>query len=59
MLSGYKLPGYRFSLAVIGYAVWLYHRFTLSYRDVEELLQERGIRVTHRRERTIGQNGLA
>ena len=46
MLSGQKLPGYRFPLAVIGYAVWLYHRFTLSYRDVEELLLERGICVT-------------
>ncbi|BDP44326.1 hypothetical protein DAETH_42950 (plasmid) [Deinococcus aetherius] len=30
----------------------LYHRFTLSYRDVEELLLERGIAVTPRRERT-------
>ena len=27
MLSGQKLPGYRFPLVVIGYAVWLYHRF--------------------------------
>lgn len=46
MLSGQRLPGYRFPLAVIGYAVWLYRRFTLSYRDVEELLLERGIVVT-------------
>ncbi|BDP43809.1 IS6 family transposase (plasmid) [Deinococcus aetherius] len=46
MPCGQKLPGYRFPLAVIGYAVWLYHRFTLSYRDVEELLLERGICVT-------------
>ena len=45
-MSGQKLPGYRFPLGVIGYAVWLYHRFTLSYRDVEELLLERGIVVT-------------
>ncbi|CAM3622696.1 hypothetical protein DESA109040_17990 [Deinococcus saxicola] len=52
MLSGQKLPGYRFSLAVIGYAVWLYHRFTLSYRDVEELLLERGIAVTRESIRT-------
>ncbi|MBZ9716131.1 IS6 family transposase [Deinococcus multiflagellatus] len=44
-MTGQKLPGYRFPLA-IGYAVWLYHRFTLSYRDVEELLLERGIVVT-------------
>jgi putative transposase len=52
VVSDQKLPGYRFPLAVIGYAVWLYHRFTMSYRDVEELLLERGIAVTHRRERT-------
>jgi len=46
VLSGQKLPGYRFPVVVIGYAVWLYHRFTLSYRDVEELMLERGIAVT-------------
>nr|WP_184138468.1 IS6 family transposase [Deinococcus humi] len=45
-MSDQKLRGYRFPLAVIGHAVWLYHRFTLSYRDVEELLLERGICVT-------------
>ena len=33
------------SLALHG--VWLYYRFTLSYRDVQELLFERGIDVTH------------
>ncbi len=31
----------------IRYAVWLYFRFTLSFRDVEELLAERGIDVTY------------
>ncbi|MBZ9752868.1 IS6 family transposase [Deinococcus sp. HMF7604] len=51
-MSGQKLPGYRFPLEVIGYAVWLYHRFTLSYRDVEELLLERGIAVTRESIRT-------
>jgi hypothetical protein len=30
-----------------GHAVWLYHRFALSFRDVEKLLHERGIDVTH------------
>jgi putative transposase len=52
VLIGQKLPGYRFLLPVIGYAVWLYHRFTLSYRDVEELLLERGIAVTRESIRT-------
>ena len=29
---------------IIQHAIWLYFRFTLSYRDVEELLAERGLR---------------
>ena len=32
---------------VICHAVWLYHRFSLSFRDVEDLLAERGITVTY------------
>ncbi len=32
---------------VIAHAVWLYLRFPLSFRDVEELLAERGIRVSY------------
>jgi putative transposase len=39
--------GYRFPSQVISHAVWLYHRFTLSFRDVEELLAARGISVTY------------
>ncbi len=38
---------HRFPLEVISHAVWLYFRFTLSLRDVEELLAERGIEVTY------------
>src|SRR5439155_1638050 len=34
---------HRFPPAVIQHAVWLYLRFTLSYRDVEELLAQRGL----------------
>ncbi|BDP43742.1 hypothetical protein DAETH_37110 (plasmid) [Deinococcus aetherius] len=37
----------RFPLSVIGYALRLYHRFPLSQRDVQELLQGRGIVVSH------------
>jgi hypothetical protein len=33
--------------AVIRHAVWLYTRFTLSYRDVEDLLAERGVDVSY------------
>ena len=39
--------GYRFPSEVISHAVWLYHRFSLSFRDVEDLLAERGITVTY------------
>ena len=39
--------GYRFPPEIISYAVWLYHRFCLSFRDVEELLAERGITVSY------------
>ena len=38
---------HRFPVEIIGHAVWLYHRFCLSFRDVEDLLAERGIVVTH------------
>ncbi len=43
---------HRFPAAIIAHAVWLYHRFALSLRDVEELLYERGIDVTHQAIRT-------
>ena len=39
--------GYRFPPAIIQHAVWLYLRFTLSFRDVEDLFAERGVIVSH------------
>jgi transposase-like protein len=39
--------GYRFPPDVISYAVWLYYRFPLSLRMVEELLAARGIELTY------------
>ena len=38
---------HRFPPDVIRHAVWLYLRFTLSYRDVEDLLAERGLEVSN------------
>ena len=38
---------HRFPPEIIQYAVWLYFRFPLSYRDVEDLLAERGIDVSY------------
>ena len=40
-------PGYRFPAEIIRHAVWLCHVFSLSLRDVELILAERGILVTH------------
>ena len=39
--------GYRYPAEIISHTVWLYFRFTLSYRDVEEILAARGIIVTY------------
>ena len=39
--------GYRFPAEIISHAVWLYFRFSLSYRDVEELMAARGIVLTY------------
>ena len=38
---------HRFPSAIISHAVWLYHRYGLSFRDVEDLLAERGIIVSY------------
>jgi len=38
---------HRFPSEIISHAIWLYHRFCLSFREVEELLAERGITVTY------------
>ena len=45
LAKAYK--GHRFPRSVISHAVWLYHRFSLSYREVEELLAIRGVEVTY------------
>src|SRR3954451_17873547 len=42
-----RYHGHRFPPEIISYAVWVYHRFCLSFRDVEDLLAERGITVSY------------
>ena len=43
-----KAPkGHRFPVSIISYAVWRYHRFNDSYRDIQEELAYRGITVSH------------
>lgn len=39
--------GYRFPSEIISHGVWLYYRFSLSFREVEDLLAERGIEVSY------------
>ena len=45
---------HRFPPDVIRHAVWLYVRFTLSYRDVEDLLAERGLTVSNEFDLSVG-----
>jgi putative transposase len=42
-----RYHGHRFPSEIISYAVWVYHRFCLSFRDVEDLLAERDILVSY------------
>src|ERR1700722_7292435 len=46
-MQGLSYRGYRFLPASIQHAVWLYLRFTLSFRDFEDLVAKRGIAVSH------------
>lgn len=39
--------GYRFPVEIISHCVWLYFRFCLSFRDVQEMMLERGVVVSH------------
>jgi transposase-like protein len=45
---------HRFSAEIIQHAIWLYLRFTLSYRDVEELLAERGLDFSYETGAALG-----
>src|SRR6202049_2947435 len=48
-VNPYKGPykGHRFPAEIISHCVWLYFRFSLSYRDVEEMMVERGVVVSY------------
>jgi putative transposase len=47
MKKNINYRGFRYPPEIIGYAVWLYHRFTLSFRDIEDLLAHRGVVVSY------------
>ena len=42
-----RYAGHRYPTEIISHAVWLYFRFTLSFRGIEELLAARGVVVTY------------
>jgi putative transposase len=46
-MTSLSYRGHRFPPSVIQHAIWLYLRFTVSYRDVEELLAERGLDLSY------------
>jgi putative transposase len=46
--SGSSLyKGHRFSAEIIAHCVWLYHRFPLSLREVQEMMSQRGGSVSY------------
>lgn len=45
MSNAYKR--HRYPSEIISYCVWLYYNFPLSYRDIQQMLQYRGIEVTY------------
>ena len=42
-----QYSGFRYPAEIIAHAVYLYHRYSLSFREVEEILAYRGIEVTY------------
>ena len=47
MTNSQLYRGFRYPREIISHVVWLYFRFSLSFRDVEELMASRGIVVTY------------
>jgi transposase-like protein len=39
--------GHRYPMEIISHCVWLYHRFPLSLREIEEMMMARGVLVTY------------
>ena len=54
-MTAISFKRHRFPPDVIRYTVWLYYRFTLNVRDVEELLSQRGIEAMPRGSALLGQ----
>jgi putative transposase len=52
MMLTQKPKRYRYPAEIISHAIWMYHRFNISYRDIEEMLRYRGILVSYETVRT-------
>jgi putative transposase len=39
--------GFRYTVEIISHGVWLYYRFPLSFREVQEMMLARGVTVSH------------
>jgi putative transposase len=48
-LTAPSYRGYRFPRVIIVQCVWLYFRFSLSFRDIQEMMLEREVEVSHER----------
>jgi hypothetical protein len=46
-MTSISYASHRFPSVIIQHAVWLYLRFSLSYRDIEDLLAERGLDISY------------
>src|SRR5438552_18521968 len=46
-IQSLSYSAYRFPSVIISHCTWLYFRFALSYRDVAEMMAERGVTVTY------------
>ena len=57
MMTKISYSGYRFPPEIIQQTIWLYVRFTLSFRDVEDLLAEREIVVSYETVRRLNHFG--
>jgi len=49
--------GYRYPAQIISHTVWLYYRFTLSFRDTEELMAVRGVVTGSDKANSLGDEG--
>ena len=45
--SSFLYRRHRFPGEIISHCIWVYYRFSLSYRDIEEMMAQRGVKVSY------------